>query len=84
MKDEYRLCLTRGADKSNRVARHMKTSRDRAEEDMKDYDTLLSRGLVNRVWVETRQVGEWRELHDEVTEMVEPAADEEADDDERD
>ncbi len=59
MKAEYRLCVTRGT--SNRVMRYGKRDRDHAETDAAKYANLLERGLVKRVWIETRQVGKWEE-----------------------
>ena len=60
MKTEYRLCVAR-CSIDNRVQRYPKKNRDHAETDAADYADLLERGFVNRVWVETRQVGKWQE-----------------------
>ncbi len=59
MKTEWRLCRTRGS--SNRVLRSGKRDRVHAEIDAAKYAVLLERGLVKRVWIETRQVGKWEE-----------------------
>jgi len=59
MKTEYRLCVTRGTSK--RPMRYGKRDRNHAETDAAKYATPLERGLAERVWIESRQVSEWKE-----------------------
>jgi len=57
MKTEYRLCVSRGA--KPRIGRYPKRDMSHATKNMPDYVDLIQKGLVNEVWVEAREVGEW-------------------------